>query len=159
MFSMRCKRENREKHMLSVGSLLLRTGEPSSVKGVQSPELRPLQSGVEYLLSLKSAPSKWLPSVSQSPSNNMIGALWRVMWTDDINHPIIGRSSDSLASLVTWVSLVCAVWSAVVKAVGDLFKPSVFFSADCTCWISHEQIGPTAFFGWQSAVGIVCQCL
>ena len=25
---------------------------------------------------------------------------------------------------------VCAVRSAVVKAVGDLFKPSVFFSAD-----------------------------
>ena len=51
------------------------------------------------------------------------------------------RSSDCLESSVTWVCSVCAVRSAAVKAVGDLFKPSVVFSADCTRWIGHDQIG------------------
>ena len=28
---------------------------------------------------------------------------------------------------------VCAVRSTVVRAICDLFKPSVFFSVECTC--------------------------
>ena len=61
-----------------------------------------------------------------------------------------------------WPESVCSVWLAVVKAVSDLFKPSVFFSTDFTCWIGHDQICPIAFSCQtvrRPIVWLVCQGL
>ena len=35
------------------------------------------------------------------------------------------------------------VWQSVWCVLCD--RPSMIFSADCTCWIGHDQIGRTAF--------------